>query len=62
MITLWGSLYRTIIDVFREGIGSSCCVWGVMGKDIACKPRPMDWKGTHQPKTLERAFQAVETA
>lgn len=62
MITHWGSLNRTIIDVFREGVGSSCYVWGMMGKDIACKPRPMDWKGTHQPKTLERAFQVVETA
>ena len=62
MITHGGSLNRTIVDVFREGVGSNCYVWGMMGKDIACKPRPMDWKGTHQPKTLERAFQAVETA
>lgn len=36
-----------------------------MQKDIACKLcelRPMGWKGASQPKTLERAFQAVETA
>lgn len=31
-------------------------------KDIACKLRPMGWKGANQPRTWEKAFQVDGTA
>lgn len=60
MTTHCKSLYRNTTDVSRQGIMSSCYVWGVKGEQL--EVRPMSQKGASQPIALERAFQAVEKA